>query len=75
MVLYACMYCVFIFLLHRESPDLILVDEPLISEVVLSHTGGVAGEDSARRGRVAAHSAAMGGRHRQAATRSARWAS
>jgi hypothetical protein len=30
--------CVFIvFSLRRESPDLILVDKPLISEVVLSH--------------------------------------
>jgi hypothetical protein len=28
------------FLFHRESPDLILEDEPLISEVVLTHCGG-----------------------------------
>jgi hypothetical protein len=36
MVLYAC--GVFIVLsLHKESPNLILVNEPLISEVVLSH--------------------------------------
>jgi hypothetical protein len=36
MVLYACMCCVCVFLLRRESPDLILVYEPLISEVALS---------------------------------------
>jgi hypothetical protein len=29
--------CVCAFLLHRESPDMILGDKPLISEVVLSH--------------------------------------
>jgi hypothetical protein len=28
--------CVCAFSLHRESPDMILGDEPLISEVVLS---------------------------------------
>jgi hypothetical protein len=28
--------CVCVFSLHRESPDMILGDEPLISEVVLS---------------------------------------
>jgi hypothetical protein len=31
------MYCVCVFLLHRGSPDMILGDEPLILEVVLSH--------------------------------------
>jgi hypothetical protein len=32
--------CVFIvFSFRRESPDLILIDEPLISEVVLSAVG------------------------------------
>jgi hypothetical protein len=36
MILYACMYCVCVFSLHRESPDMILEDKPLISEVVLS---------------------------------------
>jgi hypothetical protein len=35
MVLYAFM-CVCTFPLHRESPDMILADKPLISEVVLS---------------------------------------
>jgi hypothetical protein len=30
------MCCVYAFLLHRESPDMILGDERLISEVVLS---------------------------------------
>jgi hypothetical protein len=30
------MCCVCVFSLHRESPDMILVDKPLISEVVLS---------------------------------------
>jgi hypothetical protein len=30
-----CYVCA--FSLHRESPDIILGDEPLISEVVLSH--------------------------------------
>jgi hypothetical protein len=29
--------CVCVFSLHRESPDMILRDKPLISEVVLSH--------------------------------------
>jgi hypothetical protein len=29
--------CVCVFSLHRESPDMILGDKPLISEVVLSH--------------------------------------
>jgi hypothetical protein len=28
--------CVYAFSLHRESPDMILGDKPLISEVVLS---------------------------------------
>jgi hypothetical protein len=37
MVLYACMCCVCVFSLHRESPDMILGDKPLILEVVLSH--------------------------------------
>jgi hypothetical protein len=36
MVLYAYM-CVCVFSLHPESPDTILGDKPLISEVVLSH--------------------------------------
>jgi hypothetical protein len=36
MVLYAYMCCVCVFSLRRESPDTILGDEPLISEVVLS---------------------------------------
>jgi hypothetical protein len=31
--------CVCAFSLHRESPDMILGDKPLISEVVLSQTG------------------------------------
>jgi hypothetical protein len=31
------MCCVCAFSLHRESPDMILGAEPLISEVVLSH--------------------------------------
>jgi hypothetical protein len=31
------MCCVCAFSLRRESPDMILGDEPLISEVVLSH--------------------------------------
>jgi hypothetical protein len=32
-----CLYvCFCAFLLHRESPDMILRDKPLISEVVLS---------------------------------------
>jgi hypothetical protein len=30
------MYCVCVFSLHRESPNMILGNEPLISEVVLS---------------------------------------
>jgi hypothetical protein len=30
------MCCVYAFSLRRESPDMILEDEPLISEVVLS---------------------------------------
>jgi hypothetical protein len=30
------MYCVCAISLHRESPDMSLGDEPLISEVVLS---------------------------------------
>jgi hypothetical protein len=30
------MCCVYAFSLHRESPDMILGDKPLISEVVLS---------------------------------------
>jgi hypothetical protein len=37
MVLYAYMCCVCIFSLYRESPDMILRDKPLISEVILSH--------------------------------------
>jgi hypothetical protein len=38
MILYAYMcVCVYIFSLRRESPDMILEDKPLISEVVLSH--------------------------------------
>jgi hypothetical protein len=57
MVLYAYMCCVCIFLFHRESPDLILVDKPLISEVVLSHTGCAACEDLTRHGRAADGSA------------------
>jgi hypothetical protein len=72
MVLYACMCCVCIFLFRRESPDLILVDEPLISEVVLSHTGGAVGEDLARRGRAAGGGAFSS--YGRAATRSARQA-
>jgi hypothetical protein len=33
-----CLYvCVCAFSLHRESPDMILGEKPLISEVVLSH--------------------------------------
>jgi hypothetical protein len=36
MVLYAYMCCVCVFSLHRESPDMILGDKPLISKVVLS---------------------------------------
>jgi hypothetical protein len=36
MVFYAYMYCVCVFSLHQESPDMILGDKPLISEVVLS---------------------------------------
>jgi hypothetical protein len=35
MVLYAYMCCVYVLLLHRESPDIIMGDKPLISEVVL----------------------------------------
>jgi hypothetical protein len=34
-----CLYvCVYAFSLRRESPDMILGDKPLISEVVLSHS-------------------------------------
>jgi hypothetical protein len=33
------MCCVCVFSLRRESPDMILGGEPLISEVVLSHCG------------------------------------
>jgi hypothetical protein len=36
MVLYVCMCCICVFLLHQESPDMILEDKPLIVEVVLS---------------------------------------
>jgi hypothetical protein len=36
MVLHAYMYCVCVFPLHQESPDMILRDKPLIFEVVLS---------------------------------------
>jgi hypothetical protein len=36
MVLYAYMCCVCVFSLHRESPDMILENKPLISDVVLS---------------------------------------
>jgi hypothetical protein len=36
MVLNASYVCLYAFLLHQESPDLILEDGPLISEVVLS---------------------------------------
>jgi hypothetical protein len=36
MVLYAYMCHVCVFSLHRESPDMILGDKPLISKVVLS---------------------------------------
>jgi hypothetical protein len=36
MVLYAFICCVCVFLLCRESPDMLLGDEPLISKVVLS---------------------------------------
>jgi hypothetical protein len=35
MVSYAYMCCVCVFLLRQESPDMILGDKPLISEVVL----------------------------------------
>jgi hypothetical protein len=31
------MYCVCAFSIHQESPDMILVDKPLVLEVVLSH--------------------------------------
>jgi hypothetical protein len=37
MILYAYMCYVCVFSLRRESPDMILEDKPLISEVVLSH--------------------------------------
>jgi hypothetical protein len=37
MVLYTYMCCVCVFLLHRESPDMILKDKPVIFEVLLSH--------------------------------------
>jgi hypothetical protein len=37
MVLYAYLYCICVFSLHRESPDMILGDKSLISEMVLSH--------------------------------------
>jgi hypothetical protein len=37
MVLYAYMCCVCIFSLHRESPDMILGDKPLIYEEHLAH--------------------------------------
>jgi hypothetical protein len=37
MVLYAYMCYVCVFLLHRESSDMILVDKPFILEVVRSH--------------------------------------
>jgi hypothetical protein len=37
--------CVCAFSLHRESPDMILGDKPLISEVVLSQRRGVEPED------------------------------
>jgi hypothetical protein len=37
MVLYAYMCCVCIFSLHRESPDMILGDKPLIYEERLAH--------------------------------------
>jgi hypothetical protein len=36
LVLYAYV-CVCAFSLRRESPDMILGDKPLISEVILSH--------------------------------------
>jgi hypothetical protein len=36
MVLFAYMCCVCVFSHHRESPDMILRDKPLIFEVVLS---------------------------------------
>jgi hypothetical protein len=36
MVLYAHLCCICVFSLRRESPDMILGDKPLISEVVLS---------------------------------------
>jgi hypothetical protein len=36
MVLYAYLCCVCVFSLRRESPDMILGDQPLISDVVLS---------------------------------------
>jgi hypothetical protein len=39
MVLYASMCCVCVFSLHREFPDMILRDKPLILEVVLSQPG------------------------------------
>jgi hypothetical protein len=32
--------CVYAFSLYRESPDMILGDKPLISEVVLSYGEG-----------------------------------
>ncbi len=38
MVLNASYVCLHAFSLHRESPDMILGDKPLISEVVLSQT-------------------------------------
>jgi hypothetical protein len=36
MILYACMCGICVFSLHRESPDMILENKPLIFEVVLS---------------------------------------
>jgi hypothetical protein len=40
-----CLYlCVCAFSLRRESPDMILGDRPLISEVVLSHRGNPRGQ-------------------------------
>jgi hypothetical protein len=36
MVLYAYMCCVYVFLLHQESSDMIFGDKSLISDVVLS---------------------------------------
>jgi hypothetical protein len=43
MVLYAYMCCVCVLSLHRESPNMILADKPLISDVVLSQL--VSGKD------------------------------